>query len=140
MIKKWDNFNESADSNSAPTYQDIVDMLESDKINLVGCDKSDIIEYINRMENYNKDRFPNFMQKPFGDSPRYKNSLQDSVYLEEIGDSYCVVIESGKPSVIIQEYELMNPFIFNNIVICPGHDSITCYDLKTKETKTGHIR
>jgi hypothetical protein len=53
----------------------------------------------------------------------------------EIGDSFLIVFEEGKPSVIIGEYELCNSFEFGDVVICPGHDSITCYNKKLENIK-----
>jgi hypothetical protein len=34
----------------------------------------------------------------------------------------------------------MNPFVFGDIIVVPGHDSITCYNFKTGEDTTGDIR
>jgi hypothetical protein len=44
------------------------------------------------------------------------------------------------PDILIGEYELSNPFIFGDVVVCPGHDSITCYNKVTGEHKIAYIR
>lgn len=130
-------FNEADENpNMLPTYQDILDMIAAKQLKLVNCDEQRIIESINRMKEYNRERFPNFLERPITTYAR----TSEPVYLISLGGSYCIVVESGTPTTIISEYELINPFIFGDIVICPGHDSITCYNMETGESKTGHIR
>ena len=64
----------------------------------------------------------------------------------ELHDAYdenndCVVIvKDGKIEVAIFEYEISNPFVFGDVIVVPGHDSITVYNIKTGENKTEQIR
>jgi hypothetical protein len=59
---------------------------------------------------------------------------------DEGGAEFVLIVKDGKIEVAISEYEISNPFVFGDIVIVPGHDSITCYNLKTGESTTEHIR
>lgn len=59
---------------------------------------------------------------------------------DEGGAEFVLIVKDGKIEVAISEYEIMNPFVFGDIIVVPGHDSITCYNFKTGEDKTGQIR
>ena len=52
---------------------------------------------------------------------------------DEEGREFVLIVKDGKIEVAISEYEISNPFVFGDIVIVPGHDSITCYNFKTGE-------
>ena len=140
-MKHLKRFNENTEShtdntNMLPTYQDILDMVESKQLKFVNCDEESIKKRINRLYEYNKEKFPNYLDMPISTYA----STSDDLYLITMSMSLCIVVESGTPTTIIGEYELFNPFIFGDNVICPGHDSITCYNVKTGESKTKHIR
>jgi hypothetical protein len=59
---------------------------------------------------------------------------------DEEGREFVLIVKDGKIEVAISEYEIMNPFVFGDIIVVPGHDSITCYNFKTGEDTTGQIR
>jgi hypothetical protein len=59
---------------------------------------------------------------------------------DEGGSEFVLIVKDGKIEVAIYEYEISNPFVFGDIVIVPGHDSVTCYNLKTGESTTEYIR
>jgi hypothetical protein len=59
---------------------------------------------------------------------------------DEGDHEYILVVKDGKIEVAIYEYEIMNPFVFGDVIVVPGHDSITCYNYKTGEYKVGYIR
>ena len=59
---------------------------------------------------------------------------------DEAGHEFALIVKDGKIEVAISEYEIMNPFVFGDVIIVPGHDSITCYNLKTGESTTEYIR
>jgi len=59
---------------------------------------------------------------------------------DEGGAEFVLIVKDGKIEVAISEYEISNPFVFGDVVIVPGHDSITCYNLKTGESTTEYIR
>ena len=59
---------------------------------------------------------------------------------DEAGAEFALIVKDGKIEVAISEYEIMNPFVFGDVVVVPGHDSITCYNLKTGESTTEYIR
>ena len=59
---------------------------------------------------------------------------------DEAGHEFTLIVKDGKIEVAISEYEIINPFVFGDVVVVPGHDSITCYNLKTGESTTEYIR
>ena len=59
---------------------------------------------------------------------------------DEEGREFVLIVKDGKIEVAISEYEIMNPFVFGDIIVVPGNDSITCYNFKTGESKSGFIR
>ena len=59
---------------------------------------------------------------------------------DEGGAEFALIVKDGKIEVAIYEYEISNPFVFGDVIVVPGHDSITCYNLKTGESTTEHIR
>jgi len=59
---------------------------------------------------------------------------------DEGGAEFILIVKDGKIEVAISEYGIMNPFVFGDVVVVPGHDSITCYNLKTGESTTEYIR
>jgi hypothetical protein len=59
---------------------------------------------------------------------------------DEAGHEFALIVKDGRIEVAISEYEISNPFVFGDVVIVPGHDSITCYNFKTGESKSGYIR
>jgi len=56
------------------------------------------------------------------------------------GHEFVLIVKDGQIQVAIYEYEIMNPFVFGDVIVVPGHDSITCYNYKTGEYKVGYIR
>jgi hypothetical protein len=56
------------------------------------------------------------------------------------GAEFALIVKDGRIEVAISEYEIMNPFVFGDVVIVPGNDSITCYNFKTGESTTEQIR
>jgi len=122
-------FNESK---SIITFQQLLDMIDKNEIDVVNTDKESLGEYLERLSRYNKGK--DFFKEPIMNVRQRDNLI-------EVGEDFCIVLnESGEPIALIGEYELCNSFIFNNVVICPGHDSITCYDLTDGSHKTTHIR
>ena len=59
---------------------------------------------------------------------------------DEGGAEFVLIVKDGKIEVAISEYEIMNPFVFGDVIVVPGRDSITCYNLKTGESTTEYIR
>jgi hypothetical protein len=59
---------------------------------------------------------------------------------DEEGREFVLIVKDGKIEVAISGYEIMNPFVFGDVIIVPGHDSITCYNFKTGESESGYIR
>ena len=52
---------------------------------------------------------------------------------DEAGHEFALIVKDGKIEVAISEYEIINPFVFGDVIVVPGHDSITCYNFKTGE-------
>jgi hypothetical protein len=59
---------------------------------------------------------------------------------DEGGAEFVLIVKDGKIEVAISEYEISNPFLFGDVIVVPGHDSITCYNFKTGESATEYIR
>lgn len=59
---------------------------------------------------------------------------------DEADSEFVCIVKDGKIEVAIYEYEITNPFVFGDVIVVPGHDSITCYNYKTDEVKVGYIR
>jgi hypothetical protein len=59
---------------------------------------------------------------------------------DEDETEYTLIVKDGKIEVAIYEYEIMDSFVFGDIVIVCGHDSITCYNYVTGEDTTKYIR
>lgn len=131
-MAKIRKFNESSSSNSI-TNQDIIDIVEAGEIDIIGCEPKDIVNYILELAEINSERFPNFLSMPL-------EQEDTTVSISMIADSFAVVIREGEVVAIISENDMVNPFIFNGIVICSGHDSITCYDIVRKESTKEYIR
>ena len=76
--------------------------------------------------------------------PRAFANLPDGSELkfgyDEADSEFVCIVKDGKIEVAIYEYEITNPFVFGDVIVVPGHDSITCYNYKTDEVKVGYIR
>lgn len=59
---------------------------------------------------------------------------------DEGGAEFVCIVKDGEIEVAIYEYEITNPFVFGDVIVVPGHDSITCFNYKTGEDKVGYIR
>jgi hypothetical protein len=117
-------FNESLES-GVPTHAELLNLVKNGNIKLINAEEDSIEDYINMLIKYNKNK--DILKSPIGIE---RNGLI------QLGESFVFL----HPNIIIGEYELLNPFTFGEVVICPGHDSITCYDKKTGESKTSYIR
>ena len=128
-MTKIKKFNES--KNSIPTWNELLSLIDGSKVKLVNVNKSDIEDHLLILSKYNGG-------KDFGNLP-VATSIQDGI--ADIDERFVIIFDgSNIPLSIISEYELMNPFVFGDIVICPGHDSITCYNKKTGEHIRSYIR
>ena len=67
----------------------------------------------------------------------FHGRLPDGSELKEGYDEgsaeFVLIVKDGKIEVAISEYEIINPFVFGDVIVVPGHDSITCYNFKTGE-------
>jgi hypothetical protein len=59
---------------------------------------------------------------------------------DEEGREFVLIVKDGRIEVAISEYEISNPFVFGDVIVVPGNDSITCYNYKTGESTTEYIR
>lgn len=60
--------------------------------------------------------------------------------LSNDGARFAIVHKDKIPICIAEQYELMNPFIFKDILILPGHDSVDAIHLPTGESTLEYIR
>jgi hypothetical protein len=80
------------------------------------------------------DSFKNYSFAKLPDGSELKGGYDEGHH------EYVLVVKNGIIEVAIYEYEIMNPFVFGDIIIVSGHDSITCYNFVTGEQKTVDIR
>lgn len=73
-------------------------------------------------------------------NPLYKESIPGTNFSFGEARNFVVILEGDDVVAVIREYESVNPFVFGDVIIVPGHDAITCYNFKTKESKRGYIR
>ncbi len=107
-----------------PTWREVIELIKEDKIQLIGYE-------IDELEDYCED----CMDNAVGNLKNIRNGIS------EISERFVIVYnEDNFPKAVISQNELINPFIFGDVIVCPGHDSVTCYNKKTGEHKTGHIR
>jgi hypothetical protein len=142
-MKHLKKYNESTEHPTPYTWDELIYIINNNEVSFVNCEKGDIIEWI---ENYlTRISNPTNSTKPWY-NPDINTSPISNPYrrggnLIDVGNENVLVLGSdGKPSAIIGEYEMSNPFIFDDVVIVPGHDSITCYNMKTGKHITSHIR
>lgn len=62
-------------------------------------------------------------------------------WVKEAGYEFALILDqSGEIEVAIYQYEISNPDFFGDIIVVPGHDSITLYNYVTGEDKIMLIR
>ncbi len=151
-MKHIKKYNEAVENpNLIPKYQDIIDMIDANQLKIINTTGDSVKEYI--INSYQRNiptgldngsttsiRRDSMLDRPIDPYMLRRRGNGGHIQLASLDEAFCVVVENGTPSAIIREYELMNPFLFGSVVICPGHDSITCYDIETGESKTSHIR
>lgn len=115
-MKRLRKFNEDMDSN--PGYK-VVGSMEADEVE--GQIKTEPRSFAN---------LPDGSELKFG--------------FDEGGAEFVCIVKDGEIEVAIYEYEIMNPFVFGDVIVVPGHDSITCFNYKTDDpnlmVKVGYIR
>jgi hypothetical protein len=141
-MRKFSQIIESVDHPSPYTWDELLYRIETGECKLVPSKyssmdiiKEETIESIKGFLNRNLKRFPDVNTEPIEDPKRIRDGIS------EVGYNHVVVFdEKLAPVALITEYEMMNPFVFGDVVIVPGRDSITCYDKSTGEFKREHIR
>jgi hypothetical protein len=111
------------------TWEELSELISNKRIKLIGYSESEFKQYFTK-------HFPNPI------IGKYTHSFTDgeNVCYTDNNKFVLVIGKMNDPEAIIFEYELFKPFIFDNIVVCPGHDSVTCYSLETKNYATNYIR
>ncbi len=74
---------------------------------------------------------------------KYSKKLKlddDYSYMVDNYIGLILVFKGNNCLYAIFEYELSNPFTFDDIIVCPGHDDITVFNYKTGKNKKSHIR
>ena len=109
-----------------PTWGETIELIKEGKVKLIGYE-------IEELEEYCDDE--SCLDKPIGNKKYISEGISD------IDERFVIVYNDDFiPTAVISEYELMNPFVFGDVIVCPGHDSVTCYNKVTGEHTTGHIR
>lgn len=109
---------------------DLKDLINEDTI-YINCDKYDIDCVIfNTPEKFDGGSWASC----------YRGGEFVLVFEDEEDATDLGLLEHGKLIAIIREYEMMNPFYFDGIIVVPGRDTITCFNVKTKKHVCKHIR
>jgi hypothetical protein len=137
-MKHIKKYTESKEQDGGPilTWRMILDNL--DKIKLVNLTKSDVEEFIKDLQKNDRNVWGRKIDLDSEVDPYFKKSHLTNIAVFE--DFAILVDENDTPTTLIYEYELSNPFEFGDIIICPGHDSITCYNKVTGESISEGIR
>ena len=133
-MKHLKKYNESTNHPEPYTWDELIYRIENGECKLPPSKyspmdevKSDALESIKRYLSMNT--------APIEDPKRIIDGIA------EVGGNYVAVFDDDlAPVALITEYDMMNPFVFGNVVIVPGRDSITCYDKSTGEFKRERIR
>lgn len=141
-MKHLKKYNESTNHPEPYTWDELIYRIENGECKLPPSKyspmdevKSDVIESIKKYLSMNARRFPDMNTAPIEDPKRIIDGIA------EVGGNYVAVFDDDlAPVALITEYDMMNPFVFGNVVIVPGRDSITCYDKSTGEFKRERIR
>ena len=128
-------FNESSEYQPY-TWDELVYSIDEGELDYVRCNREDVRNYITNMIASYLDPSKKWHNPDKNTSP----ISEGKCLLTEIGPYVLVFNNDGVPMAFISEYEMMNPFVFGDIAIIPGRDSITCYNIKTREHKREHIR
>lgn len=135
-MKKFTSLNEN--KFESYTWEELIFRVKNNECKLVGI----------LLEELQKDLSDYF---PAGD---YDDVLGQSIGKGQWGESkittnkfivisevFVVVFNDDyAPIALICEYEVVNPFWFGDIIVVPGHDSITCFNKVTLESKRAYIR
>lgn len=140
-MKHLKKYNESADHKYPYTWDELIYRIETDECKLQPSKytspndyKKETIESLKGMLERMSERNSDINTEPIVDP----NEIKDGIV--EIRNFLIVFDENLAPVAIMNEYDSMNPFVFNDMVILPGRDSITCYDKSTGEFRKERIR
>jgi hypothetical protein len=140
-MKHIKKFTESNGPNTPYTWDELVYRVKTGECKLTPSKYypmdvviSEEVEALGRVMSQMTDRDPDINTSPIVDP----NSIVDG--LGEIPGRVVVFDNELAPVAIITEYDMMSPFVFDNIVIVPGRDAITCYNKSTGEFKRNKIR
>jgi len=133
-MKHLKKYNENVNQ-SITTWSELLSRIDSGETKLIGTKKEYIEKHLQDLSKWNKRDFSN---DPIASLNGW-GGIKDG--MSSCDERFVFVYDDNNlPVAIISQYELVNPFVFGDIVICPGHDSITCYNKVTGESKTSHIR
>lgn len=133
-MKHLRKYNEAANEGESYTWDELIFRIDSGETKLIRTEREDLIEYI---EWHNK-RNPDFHTSPICKNTSWDKIKNGMSYVDE--RFVFVYDEKNAPIAVISEYEMMNPFVFGDVIILPGHDSVTCYNKVTGEHTSQHIR
>lgn len=143
-IKKFGELNEGNESNEFDpkelTWGEFLNMAKNDKLGkIIHYELKYLIEDIKNAVARNSDFLNKKIINSKWDISSYENDNYVMIYY---AGEFIIVFNEEKNGIdaIVGEYEISNPFVFGDVLIVPGHDSITCYNKVTKETTTSQIR
>lgn len=117
------------------TWREFIELIANDEVVIINMEKRYWIDTKERYSLIN-------MKKDIMDEPIDKNAnkkIKGILWLYQ-DDLVVVLDDNEKPTVVINENAIFNPFIFEDTVIAPGHDAIICYNRITKFWSRNLIR
>lgn len=130
-MKRIIRYNEAANEGQFYTWDELVFKIETGDVDLVESDKVEVLDIVNGHINFRNSR----------DSEFHNSTMVPRNGILCIGgDSVVVFDKDNAPITILTEYEMGDPTMFCDIVVLPGHDSITLYNRLTGEHKVHYHR
>lgn len=140
-MKHLKRYNESIDHPSPYTWDELLYRIETGECKLAPSRyssdpqiKEETIESIKINLDRISKRNPDINTEPIIDSKRIHDGI-----CEIPGEMLVVFDENLAPVALLWVGDMMNPFVFGDVVIAPGHDYIACYNKSTGEFTKQHI-
>lgn len=65
--------------------------------------------------------------------------FNDTLSYVEIPE-FVLIFKDKEPYYLLNCYEVFNSFIFEDVLVLPGRDSVLCYNMLTEHLENNHIR
>ena len=129
-MKHLRKYNESANEGQFYTWDELLFRIENGDVNLLDEEKHEVLDMVGEYINLKSSRDPEF----------HNTTIVPKNGIFSLRDLVIVFDSDNAPIAILTEYEMSGPTVFGDVVMLPGHDSITLYNRVTGEHKRHHIR